>query len=99
MADQSRVLLEQLKELAGTLRRDEPIPPAVLKEHTTRLLAGMLMLLREHEVNERGQCRVCRWPRTWQFWRKKPKCTVYRSLDFALRQPLDLAGWPLFEDQ
>jgi len=68
-----RVLLEQLEELAGKLRSEEPIPPAVLKEQTTRLLAGMLMLIRRHDVNERGQCRVCRWSRTWQFWRKKPQ--------------------------
>jgi hypothetical protein len=94
-----RVLLQQLKELAGKLRHEEPIPPTVLKEQTTRLLAGTLMLLQRHDVNERGQCRICSRPRTWQFWRRKPQCTVYQSLDFAMRQPLEFVWWPLLEDQ
>jgi hypothetical protein len=93
------LLLEQLEELAGKLRSEEMIPPTVLKEQTIRLLVGMIILLRQHEVNQRGQCQVCKWPRTWRFWRRQPQCTVYRSLDFAMRQPLNLAWWPLFEDQ
>src|SRR5262245_40421088 len=89
-----RVLLEQLVELASKLRSEEPIAPPVLKEQTMRLLAVMVMLLQQHDVNEHGQCRVCGVPRNWQFWRRKSRCAVYRCLDFAMRQPLDFVrGW------
>ncbi len=32
---------------------------------------------------------------TWWFWHRQPQCTVYRSLDFAMRQPLSWVRWQL----
>lgn len=59
-----------------------------------RLLACMVMLLQQHDVNEHGQCQVCSVPGNWRFWRRKSRCTVYRCLGFAMRQPLDFVrGW------
>jgi hypothetical protein len=51
--------LVALEELAGQLRSEKPVAPAILKEQTTRLLAGMVTLLTQHNVNERGQCQIC----------------------------------------
>jgi hypothetical protein len=95
-----RLLIEKLDELADQLRSDEPIAPTVQKEHTIRLLVGMVMLLRQHNANKRGHCRICRQPRSlWQPWRRQSQCTIYRSVDFAMRQPLDIVQWQLFEDR
>ena len=95
-----RVLLERLEALARKLRQDEPVVPTALDEHTARLLVGVVMVLRKHQVNKYGQCRYCAWTsRTWQFWQKRPQCTVYLSLDFAMSQPLDLVWGQLLADQ
>ncbi len=58
------------------------------------------MLLRQHRVNKRGRCEYCGWTRwTWRFWRRRPQCMVYLSLDFAVRQPLDAVWRRLLEDR
>lgn len=94
----SLLLLEQLEELADQRRNKEQITPAELEEQILRLLTGVVMLLRQHEVNRQSQCRICGWPRrTWRLWHRRPRCTVYRSLDFAMRQPLDAVWWRLLE--
>jgi hypothetical protein len=86
-----RLLLEQLEALADQLRNEEAIAPPVLEERTIRLLAGALMLLRQHRVNKRGQCQYCGWTRpTWRLWHRRPQCTVNLALDFAMSQPLDV---------
>jgi hypothetical protein len=61
-----------------------------------RLLTGVVMLLRQHCVNTQGQCAYC--GRRWRFWQKQPQCTVYRCLDFAMRQPLNMVWQQLRED-
>lgn len=93
-----RLLLEQLEELADQLSGEEPIEPAVLTGQTVRLLAGVVTLLRQHRVNKRGQCKYCRSTRwTRRLWHRRPQCTVYRGIDFALTQSLDVAWWQLLE--
>jgi hypothetical protein len=87
-----RLLLERLEQLADRLTTEQPITTADLEEQTVRLLAAVVMLLRQHKLNKRGQCRFCTAPRRWQFWHRRPQCTVYRSLDFVMRQRLD-AVW------
>lgn len=94
----NRLLLEQLEKLTDQLRSEEPIGPAELKEQTVRLLAGVLMLLRQHEVNNRGQCRFCATSRWWRFWNKRPQCTVHLNLDFAMRQRMDVVWQRLLND-
>jgi hypothetical protein len=85
------MLLERLEVLADRLRRKEQVAPVALEEETIRLLAGMVALLRQHRINKRGQCKYCGWTRWgWRLWRRRPKCTVYMSFDFAMRQPLDI---------
>lgn len=93
-----RLLLEHLEELTDELRGNEPIVPAALEEQTVRLLASVVMLLRQHEVNKRGQCRFCAVSRRWRFWRRRPQCTVYLCLDFAMRQRLDVVWSRLLVD-
>lgn len=94
-----RLMLERLEELADQLRSMDPIAPAILEGQTVRLLAGAVMLLRQHELNRRGQCRYCRWTRrTWRLWHRRPQCTVYRALNFALGQRIDTLWWQLLED-
>ena len=85
-----RILLEQLEELASQLRGGEQVAPAVLEDQTVRLLAGVLMLLGQHQLNKRGQCRFCAASRRWRFWQRRPQCAVYRTIDFVMRQPLDV---------
>jgi hypothetical protein len=93
-----RLVLEYLEKLANQLRSKEQIAPAELEEEVVRLLTGVVMLLRRHRVNKRGQCEYCGWARrTWQFWQRRPQCTVYLSLDFAIRQPLDAVWRRLLE--
>jgi hypothetical protein len=87
-----RLLSERLEQLADRLTTEQPIATADLEEQTVRLLAAVVMLLRQHKLNKRGQCRFCTAPRRWRLWQRRPQCTVYRSLDFAMRQRPD-AVW------
>ncbi|MGH8573026.1 MAG: hypothetical protein ACREX8_10700 [Gammaproteobacteria bacterium] len=92
-----RVLCEQLEELARKLGDAEPISPEVLEELVVRLLTPVVMLLRKHAVNKRGQCKFCRRTRwTWWFWRRQRRCTVFRVLDLVMGQDLDVVWWQLF---
>lgn len=85
-----RLLLEQFERLANQLRDDEATEPTALEEQTLRLLAAVITLLRQHQVNKRGQCDYCGWSSWWaRLFRRRPQCTMYRSLDFAMRQHLD----------
>lgn len=93
-----RLLLEQFDELADQMRSKEQVAPRVLEEQTVRLLTSMVMLLGRHNVNKRGQCRVCAPSRRWKFWRRRPRCTVYRTVDFVMRQPLDVVWQQLPAD-
>jgi hypothetical protein len=64
-----------------------------------RLLADVLMVLQQHRVNKWGQRQYCgrtRW--TWRLWRRRLQCTAYRSLDYAMRQRLDVVWRQLLED-
>ncbi len=90
-----RMLRQQLEQLANGLRNAQPA--VALDERTVRLLTFATTLLEQHEVNRRGRCQFCRWPRwTWRFRRLRPRCTVCRALAFALDQGLDVVCWQLF---
>ena len=90
-----RLVLQQLEEFAERLSGTKPMAPAVLEEQTVQLLATVLMLLRQHHINKRGQCRFCGWTSwKWRFWRRR--CTVYVALDYAMRQSLDVVWWKVF---
>ncbi|MCA1705363.1 MAG: hypothetical protein LC808_19750 [Actinobacteria bacterium] len=93
-----RLLREQLERWANGLTSDEPRHQVVLEERTVRLLAAVLMLLRQHQPNRRGQCLFCgptRWTR--RFWRRRRRCTVYGALDQAMGQGIDVVWWKVFE--
>lgn len=94
-----RLSSELLQNLAEWLSSDdEPRAPAVLEEQTVRLLAVAVILLRQHQVNKRGQCRFCRWTTwTWRFWRRRRRCTVHQALDLAMYQNLDVVWWRVFD--
>ncbi len=93
-----RLVLEQLEEFAERLSGAKPMAPAVLEERTVQLLATVLMLLRQHHINTRGQCRFCGWTTwTWRFWRPRRRCRVYAALDYAMGQSLDVVWWKVFE--
>lgn len=79
-----RLLVEYLEALADQVSSADP----ALAEQTVRLLAAAVVLLRQHRINKRGQCRFCTAPR-W-IWHRRPQCAVYRGIDFAMRQPLDV---------
>ena len=93
-----RLLCEQLEQWVERLSGDESIESEIVKELAVRLLAMAAMLLRQHAVSKRGQCKSCGWTRReWGFWRGRPRCSVYVALDFAMRQGLDVVWWQLFE--
>jgi hypothetical protein len=76
----------------------EPQQPAVLEERIVELLATVLILLRQHHINPRGQCRFCgatRWQ--WRFGHRRRRCTVYAALDYAMGQSADVLWWEVFE--
>lgn len=90
--------MEELQRLAEWLSGDAPREPAALDERTVRLLAMTVTLLRQHQVNKRGQCQYCGWTRwTWPFWHRPRRCTVHQALDFGMGQSLDVVWWRVFE--
>ncbi|MGH3795061.1 MAG: hypothetical protein ACRDSP_09240 [Pseudonocardiaceae bacterium] len=89
-----RLLRERLDQWADQLSAAQPTE---CTEHTVRLLAAVTMLIGQHQVNKRGQCRWCGWTRwTWRFWHRRPQCTVFRALSFVLGQGVDVVWWQLF---
>ena len=93
-----RLYLEELEALTDRISDSQPVAPVVAEEQLVRLVAIVAGLLRQHEVNKRGQCRFCDWTRWgWRFWRRRPRCTVFRAVGFALDQPLHIAWWQVFE--
>jgi hypothetical protein len=94
----SRLFREELEKLVEWLSGDAPKAPATLEEQTVRLLAMAVVLLRQHQVNKRGQCQYCGWTRwQWRFWRRWRRCTVHQALDFSVGQSLDVVWWRLLE--
>jgi hypothetical protein len=86
----NRLLWEQLEQMNKKLSSAEPAEPAELKELAVRLLASVVMLLRQHNTNKRGQCSYCAWTRRARpFWNRQTDCTVFETVDFAFRQRLD----------
>lgn len=61
-----RLFSEELQQLAEWLCDDEPRASAACEEQTVRLLAMAVTLLRQHQVNKRGQCQLCGWTR-WRW--------------------------------
>lgn len=93
-----RLVFQQLEELADRLSGARPSAPAVLEERTVQLLATVLMLLRQHHINKRGQCLFCGWTRwKWRFWCRRRRCTVYSALDYSMGQSVDVVWWKIFE--
>lgn len=92
-----RLLREQLEQWVDGLTREEPRHHTAVDERTVRLLATVLMLVRQHHTNKRGQCRLCGAARlTWRFWHRQ-RCTVHGALDHAMGQNLDVVWWRVFE--
>lgn len=54
-----RLLLEQLEQWVERLSEKEPSEAVAVDELAVRLLTGVVTLLQQHEVNKRGQCRLC----------------------------------------
>lgn len=50
----NRLIFEYLEKLATQLSGGGPIVSAMLEEQTVQLLAGVVMLLRQHRVSKRG---------------------------------------------
>jgi hypothetical protein len=93
-----RLWTDQLAQWVEKLSDEKPIEPEALTELTVRLLATAVMVLRQHGVNKRGQCRLCTPSlRMLRFWWRRPPCTVCRAFDFAMGQPWDVVWWQLFE--
>jgi hypothetical protein len=87
-----RLLMETLENIVAGLGDTAPgTSSPESNNQTVRVIVGVLTLLKQHRVNKRGQCRYCGWTRWyWRLWRARPQCTVVRSLDFVLRQPVEL---------
>lgn len=91
-----RLLFEQLERWVERLSSKKPIEPEEVEELAVRLLAMASILLRQHVVGKRGRCRLCGWSiLRWPFWYLRPRCTVFRSVDLAVGQSLDVVWWRL----
>jgi hypothetical protein len=93
-----RLFLEELQKLVEWLSSDAPRAPVAVEERTVRLLAMIVTLLRQHQINKRGQCQYCghtKW--MWQFWRGRRRCTVHQALNLGMGQSLDVVWWRVFE--
>lgn len=79
---QHRLWGERLKRLLE--HEDEEVARAAA--------AAAYMLLVQHTVNERGQCRYCARPARWSLRRRT--CTVHSALLMAMNQPFHMVrGW------
>lgn len=93
-----RLWTEQLEQWVEKLSGEKPVESEAVKELTVRLMAMAVMVLRQHVVNKRGQCRFCAWTRrNWRFRITRPPCMVCRAFDFAMGQPWDVVWWQLFK--
>ena len=93
-----RLWTEQLQQWVEKLSGEKPVEPEVVKELAVRLLAMAVILLRQHAVNKRGQCRSCGRPvRMWRFWGTGHRARCVGLFDFAMGQPWDMVWWQLFE--
>lgn len=89
-----RLLLEELEQWVDWLGGDEPRGPVVVAEQAVRLLAAAVLLLQQHGVNKRGQCKLCGWTRwKWRVSRRRRRCTVFQALDRAMTQGMDVVWW------
>ena len=70
-----RVLRERLSQMVVTATRAP-------HDECLRLALLCLALLERHTVNDKGCCRYCRTPRTWQ-----RKCMVLPIVSLYLEQP------------
>jgi len=89
-----RLLLEELEQWMDWLGGNEPRESVVVEEQALRLLTAAVVLLGQHAVNKRGQCKFCgrtRWK--WRFWRRRRKCTVFQAVDRAMTQGIDVVWW------
>ncbi len=93
-----RLFREELEKLVGGLSEKKSVSPAVTEDQIVRLLAMVAILLRQHQVNKRGNCQSCGWMRwKWRPWNRRPPCTVYRTVSFVMGQGSDEVWWRLFE--
>ena len=83
---QHRLWAEQLKVLLHGKHGSRELTA----EQTRRLMIAAYVVLQEHQVNKRGQCRYC-WRSTWWPWRRKT-CTVHLTFMVAMKQPIELVG-------
>lgn len=79
------------------LSGEEPTEPTAVRELTVRLLTGVVTLLKQHEVNKRGQCKFCGWTKWyWRLWRPRRRCTVFQAADRAMHEGIEVVWWELF---
>ena len=90
-----RLLIQQCEKLANQLSGKEDPGRILFEEQAVRLLTGVVMVLRQHKLNKRGQCRACAAP--GRFWLRRPRCAVYRDLSFAMSQGIVFVWWQLLE--
>lgn len=83
---QHRLWAEQL----GSLLAGKHGSRELTTEQTRRLMIAAYVVLQEHQVDKRGQCRYCRRS-TWWPWRRKT-CTVHVTFKVAMQQPINIVS-------
>jgi hypothetical protein len=89
--------LQVLNELADRLSVKQILSPEATNDHIVQVIAVVAILIHQHQVDKRGQCRLCVRPGWWKFWSRRPLCRVYRTTSFIMSQGLDTAWWQLFD--
>jgi hypothetical protein len=83
---QHRLWAEQL----GSLLDGKHGSRELTTEQTRRLMIAAYVVLRQHQVGKRGQCRLCCRCRSWWWARRRRTCTVYLTFEVAMNQPIDI---------
>jgi len=83
---QHRLWAEQLKSLLSGKHGSRELTA----EQTRRLIIAAYVVLRQHQINKRGQCRLCYRSRTGWWPRRRRACTVHLTFTVAMTQPLNI---------
>lgn len=91
-----RLLLERFDDAVDQFCGQVRAEPELVEEQAVRLVAATVLLLQQHRLNNRGQCRFCGWTqRKWRMWRPRPRCTVFQTVDHTMSQGLEVVWWEL----
>lgn len=89
-----QIVDDELQKVADTVLTGEAVLDRAASERLLRVLGAVVSLHRQHEVDARGRCSICRpksrfpWPRR----NEQDACSVYQTLSTHLGHSLALSA-------